>query len=338
MDSVLYDDISFLAEIYSLEDMTLQIAKENVKYVHAYQTIGNVDILTEGFTDSLQKIGNFFKAMIEKIKQFFKKIFEYIDACFLDIDKFVKKYKKELDAVSKVDFTVNGFEWTMHEPPNMEPFQKLVSDYNDAIADASKLKKSDIIKDQDEFLSKSNLDKLRGEILGSKEPIDEDDWSETVRKYYRNGEIDAQSIQVDVSMFRQYVNDADSLVKKKKEAEKTRDDLIVLLDKTQRFFDKKAPVVYGSGVKKIKTTRANVTDNDFKTGDDAYTAYTDSTASAVEAMLRFKYNQANKMASMINLVATERANAYKDQVKMTREIIKRSLFKSSTPEDEKKEA
>lgn len=329
MDNVLYDDISFLAEIYSLEDMSFEIAKENVKYVHAYQTIGNQSILVEGFTDAIDKIGNFFKMMIEKIRAFFKKIFAYIDACFMDIDKFRKKYKTELDKINNVDFDVNGFEWTMHDAPNLDPFNDLVSGYNDALSNFEKVKKDDIKREQNEFLTDKNLAELRGKILGSNDAISEDDWHESIRKYYRNGELDAQKIHVDTTMYRDCVASAPQLSKFKKESEKTRDDLIMLLDKTQRFFDQKASSVYVSGTKKLRASSLNVKDGEFHKGEENYLKYSDSSASTLETLIRFKYTQASKLASMINLVATERANAYKDQVKMTREIIKGALFKSS---------
>lgn len=333
MNGVISDDINYLTEIYELNEFNAYIIKENVKYVHAYRTIGNPDILTEGFTDMLGNMGEFFKKMIDKIKEFFKKILMYVASVFMDIDKFVKTYKKELDALKDIKFTIYGFKWTMHEAPNMEAFRKIVDDYNSELSDIAKKKKADILKEQNDWLKESNLDKLRGEVLGSNQNISSEDFTETIRKYYRDGEISEISIDIDDSEYRNIISNVDSLVKDKKEAEKTRDDLIVLLDKTKRFFDQKASTVYVSGVKKIKTNRININDNKFSKEDDEYVS--DSGISSMEAFLRFKYNQANKLGAMINTVACERANAYKDQVKWCREVIRKGLFK--TDEDKKDE-
>ena len=327
--SLLNDDIQYLAEIYELNDLNFQIVKETIKYTHAYKVIGNEQILIEGFMDVVNKMGEFFKKMIEKIKEFFKKILMYVNACFMDIDKFVKKYKSDLDKLKKINFDINGYEFTMHEAPDMTEFNDIVSNYNAEISDAKTLKKEDILKRQNEYLSSQNLDKLRGEILGTNSNITEDDFNEEVRKYYRNGELDSKSIHIDDSEFRKVVSNVDTIAKGKREAEKTRDELIVLLDKTQRFFDQKVSTVYVKKDKNIKVNRLNIdNDRNVSKGDDEYVSYTDTTASAVEYFIRFKYNQVNKIATMINICASERANAYKDQVKQCRDIIKRALFNS----------
>lgn len=331
------DDISLLAEIYELNELNYDIAKETVMYNHAYRTIGNPDILTEGFADSLGKIGDFFKKMIEKIKEFFKKIFMYITSCTMEIDKFVKKYRKELDALDKIDFEIEGYEWTLHDAPDMTDFQKVVNDYNSSLSDVPKMKKDEILKQQNEFLESSNLDQIRGRVLGSGERIPEEDFQETVRKYYRNGEDKTQSIHITTSEYRSILSDAENVVKKKKEAEKTRDELIVLLDKTQNFFDKKASVMYVSGTKKIKTNTVKTDDNKFSTGSDDYINYSNSTAGVMETLLRFKYTQANRLAGIINIVASERANALKDQVKWYRQVIRKGLFKDDSKNDSSSE-
>ena len=337
MRSLVYDENSLLLEIYDLEEAKFDIVRENVRYMTAYQISGDESILVEGFTDILGKMGNFFKMMIEKIKEFFKKILAYISACFMDIDKFVKKYRKELDALDNLDFDVDGFEWTMHNAPNMDAFKQVVAEYNSELAGIEKKKKEDIVKAQNEFLTQANLDKLRGQVLGANRPISEDDFHEEVRKYYRDGSLDETSIHIDTAKFKKIIDDVPDLMKQKKEAEKTRDDLIILLDKTQRFFNQKGSVVYVSGKQQIKTNTISVDDNNFKKGEDNYdTSYSISSMDKVEKFLRFKYNQSNKLAGMINLVASERANAYKDQVKMVRTIIKKALFKSKDDDEMKK--
>lgn len=330
------DDINYLADMYALEELNFQMAKENVKYVHAYNTIGNPDILTEGFSDMLGNMGNFFKKMIEKIKEFFKKIFMYIASCFMDIDKFVKKYKKELDALNKIDFDIYGHKFTLHDAPNMDEFRKIVDEYNSEVSEANKLKKAEVLARQNDFLKATNLDAIRGKVLGSNQNISEEDFVETVRKYYRNGELEEVEIHIDDAEYRKIVSDTESVVKGKKEAEKTRDELIVLLDKTQKFFNQKASTVYVSGVRKIKTAKIKIDDNKFSTEEGDYV--TDSALSVMETYLRFKYQQANKMAGIINTVACERANAFKDQVKFYRQVIRKGLFKDKDDDNKSSES
>ena len=243
-----------------------------------------------------------------------------------------------MDALDKIDFEIEGYDWTLHDAPDMEDFQKVVNDYNSSLSDVPKMKKEQILKEQNTFLDSENMDKLRGKILGSNEKIPEDEFHETVRKYYRNGEENTHSVHITTSEYRTILSDAEDVVKRKKEAEKTRDDLIVLLDKTKNFFDKKASVIYVSGVKKIKTTSIKTDDNKFSTGSDDYINYSNSTAGVMETLLRFKYIQASRLAGMINLVASERANALKDQTKWYRQVIRKGLFKDDKKTDSESES
>ena len=336
--SVFLDDdieIELMEEIYSLESMHHDLVVENVRTNHAFKSIGNIDIITEGTNNTIKKIADFFKQMIEKIKEFFNKVFMYINSCFMDIDKFVKKYDKELKSLKFDKFEIYGYKFTLHDAPDMSEFESIVNDYNADLAEAGKMKKSEIIAKQNEYVKDSNLDKIRGKVLGTNNAISSEDFHEEVRKYYRDGELDDQPISISNEEFRSIIADVDSLMKGKKEAEKTRDKLIVLLDKTQKFFDKKASVIYVNNQKSIKTNRINTSDNEFKKGDDEYVKYSESAIGSIDAFIRFKYNQVNKIASIINLVASERANAYKDQVKQTRKIIKAALGAKDEDKEEK---
>lgn len=332
LDSI---DYELLSEVYDLNQLHFSIVKENVIRNHYYNTTGEVDVLTEGFTDIISKIGDFFKTMIEKIKKFFKKVLMFVESCFMDIDKFVKKYKDELKSINIKPYEFHGYNFTMHEPPDMSEFEKIVSSYNSDISEVSKLKKGDILKQQNDYLIDSNLDGIRGKILGSNNKITENDFHEEVRKYYRDGDLDEITITIDNTYYHKVLDSIPKLVTDKKEAEKTRDKLIILLEKTQRFFNTNAAVVYKDSQQSIRTRKIDTSEYTFRTKEEEFQAYSEKNISNVEAFLKFKYNQVNKISSMINLVASERANAYKDQVKMYRSIIKSALSKPEEDDDKK---
>ena len=188
-----------------------------------------------------------------------------------------------------------------------------------------------------EKLSDANLDKVRAKVLGVSGPVSDEDFTEFVRKTYRDGEESTIDITVDTSMYRQTVDGVESLVKEKKAAEKLRDELLVLLDKTQKFFDKKVSTVYVDGNKKIATKKIDTTDNKFSTKDEEYSNYSDSTYNTFNEFVRFKYNYCRKVAAIVNLVATEYANAYKDQVKMSKDIIITGLREKPKKDESSKE-
>ena len=328
-------DEALLTEIYDMDKLHYVIVKEDVIRSHYYNMTENTQILMEGFSDILSKMGDYFKQLIEKIKAFFKKVLMYADSCFMDLDKFIKKYKKELDDISGLDFEIEGYDFTLHNPPDMTEFESIVNDYNSQLSEIEKINKTEISNEQKKFLDDDHLCKLRGEILGSNKVIHDDDFQETVRKYYRNGEEDTHNIKIKDSDFKKLLQDIPDMKKGKDEAEKTRDKLIILLDKTQKFFNTKATVMYKNNVKSISTKRIDVSDNEFKSGDDDYVKYSESSVQKLEVFLKFKYNQVNKIAGMINLVASERANAYKDQLKQARIIIKEAInYKPDKKEDE----
>lgn len=335
---VLYEDMNFLSEIYSLNEIHFDIVRENIRTIHAYRTIGDPEILTECTLDMFGKMGEFFKKMIDKIKEFFKKILMYVSAHFMEIDKFVKKYKNELDKVKKVDFDIFGYEFTIKNGPDLSPFQDLVNSYNSTISDITKVKSKEINDEEFQKMSDDNLDQVRGTVLGAGKPIKEDDFLETARKYYRNGETETISIHVDESLFRSTVNQVEDLVKRKKDAEQLRDKLIVLLSKTEDFFNKKVSSVYVDKAKKIPMKKLDIKDNKFGTEKEEYHNYTHAAEFNLNKFIQYKYNYCRKVASIVNLVASEYCNAYKDNVKMSREIIVKSLYgKNDDSDDTNKE-
>lgn len=335
---IIYEDTSFLSEMCELNDIYFDIIKESIKAHHAYININDPDILTESLTDVASSLKKFFSKMIEKIKEFFRKFFMTINAHFMEIDKFVKKYKAELDKVENVKFSITGYKFNVNKPPSTDPFKRIVDEYNRDISDLKNIKDKNTIKDKsNKDLSNDNINKIKEEVLNDTSIKDHDDYLVECRKYYRDGEVDAISIEVDTSMFRKAVSDVPELVKKKKDAEKLRDDVISLLRKTESFFDKKISSTYVDKNKKFEIKTLDVSDNKLKT-ETKYEDYSTSTKEELlDAYMSYKAKYLKQVSSIITIAMTEYANAYKDKVKMTREIITKSLSKSNqeTKSDDK---
>ena len=330
---VSFEELNFLAEMYELENLHYGIIKENIQREHMYRVTKDPEILVEGFSSMIDSMANFFKKMIEKIKEFFRKALMYFNSYIMELDKFCTKYKKELDAVKKVKFTIRGFKFTPRQEPNMQPFEKVVASYNDSLSNVTKLKESEIKVEQNEWMSTSNVDKLRGEISGIGKPISDDEFLEELRKYYRNGELDTEEIEVDMSMFRSVISSASEVTKGKKEAEKNRDELLRLLDSAEKFFSTKTATIYKDGTQNLKINRLSLKDEKLSKEEDEYVSYSSTVQSTTETLIKFKYNQTHTIATITNMVTTERVNAYKDLIKMNREIIQKALFDSNTETD-----
>ena len=135
-----------------------------------------------------------------------------------------------------------------------------------------------------------------------------------------------------MEIFKQTINEVDDLVKRKKDAEKYRDQLIITLNKAQTFFDKKASAIFVDDKKKISATKLKLDEdnNSLKNDGEEYVDYSDSSMSVMNRFIRYKYNYTKALASIINIATNEYCNAYKDNVKMARQIIIGSLKKENT--------
>lgn len=336
---IIYDDANFLSEMCELDDLYFNIIKEDIQAHHAYRMIGDSDILLESASSIASSIKKFFSKLIEKIKEFFRKAFMKVNAHFMDIDKFVTKYEKELDNIKDVNFNIVGYKFTLGDPPSTEPFKRIVDTYNGDISKIKGIKnKNEIKKKSNEDLSDDNIRKIKLEVLGTGAKItDFDDYLVECRKHYRNGETDTTSIEVDTAMFRQTVSGVSELVKKKKEAEKLRDDVISLLRKTESFFEKKIATLYIDGNKKFDVKTLDISNNKLKT-ETKYEDFSSSTQEEIlDAYMGYKAKYLKQVSSIITIAMTEYVNAYKDQVKLSREIIIKSLSKSNqeTKSDDK---
>ena len=328
-----FDDVDCLSDIYTLESYHYSIVKDNLRLEHMKAMHESVEIVTEAFSDMIQKMGEWFRKLIQMIKDFFKKVIMFIASYTMDIDKFCKKYKKELTSIDKVNFTVQGYKFELDTKPDLTELRNIVTSYNDGISDINKLNKNDIKIEQTDYLSDDNLNKLRGKILGTKTKIDDGDFSNEVRKYYHGGEIDSIDIEVDGSMFRDVVNGAPKLAASKKDAEKLRDDTIALLARAEKFFGRDLETVYKNDEKqyKVDSLKYNEGEGKLSTGDTTHVS--SSKREVLETFIKFKYNQTREVSAIANVVVREYANAFKDKVKMHREILRKSLFDKNTDSD-----
>ena len=209
--------------------------------------------------------------------------------------------------------------------PDMTEFRSIVDEYNTDMENIQKLKIDDVKKSITDWLAESNLDKLRGQVLGVNKIISDDDYLTTVREYFRNDDSETIKITVDNSYVRGIISHAKKLEDIKKESIKDRDNLITLLSKTEKFFDRTIATSYRGTQARVNVDKINVDDNKFSR-EDRYIKTTDDITRNVSSYATLKYKQVNKIASMINLVACERVNALKDQIKQERVILRRCLF------------
>lgn len=326
-----FDEMDCLSDIYTLEQIHYSLLKDNFRIKHMEAMNESYDIILEAMSDMFSNMGKFFKKMVDAIKEFFKKIFMYISSYFMDIDKFVKTYKDKLSQINDVKFTINGFKFNLETKPDLTEFNNIVDSYNAGLSDIPKMKRDDILKEQKAYMDTNHLNALRTQVLGTDGGnMNEDDLAEIARKFYRNGETDPIELTIDTARFKQALTDAEKLSKGKKDAEKLRDKTISMFNKAEKFFSTDVNVIYKNGDKTITNDKvsADVSKGEFKVSgldDRVYNSH--GSATTASTFIRFKYNQTHELAIISNIVVREYANAYKDAVKMTREIIRRGVSK-----------
>ena len=327
-----------LSIIYGSQEADMETFKSFVYEGYLLESGASADIVMEGALDIFKSIANGIKNFIEKVKAFFKKILLYITSATEDLDKLAKEVKPIVKDMDDIDFTIDGYHFTVIDKsgPNMTEFQRIVSEYNTDMDDISKLKEGEIKNKVTEWMSDKNLDKLRGIVLGTGDSIPEDEYLDTIREYYRNGESDTDSIKVDKTMVNSIMDHAKKLEDVKKSSIKDRDTLITLLSKTQAFFERTLPTMYKGNNLQVNVSKVDTTNNKFSKTDN-YVNAGDATIKLVSTYATLKSRQVNKIASMINLVACERVNALRDQIKQERTILRKCLFsekKSDSTVDE----
>lgn len=316
-----------LSIIYGTMESDSKTFKSFVTTGFLMESGASEDIVMESVMDTFKSIAEGIKKFIEKIKEFFRKILLYITSAYQDLDKVAVEVKKVIENKTKINFTVDGFEFTVLDKkgPDTSEFKDIVSKYNTDMEKVADLKQHEIKKEITDWLEESNQDRLRAKTLGVHDSIPDDDFLEEVRKYYRNGEDSSHSITVDRAMVDKIISHAKRLEEAKRSSMKDRDELILLLSKTETFFGRTIQTFYKGSSRQINANKVNIDDNKFSKEDNIVTV-NNETSKTITMYASYKSKQVNKIASMINLVACERVNALKDQIKQEREILRKCLF------------
>ena len=330
---------SLLEDIYCFEDATISITENNMRAMYQYSVSGNTDILMEGISDMVDSIVASIKKLLDAIKKFFVNFFRMFTNAMLTFNEFCKKYKDELTAWDgSFKYTGYKFKVMSAKDPNMVSFHNLVNTYNDAVSNFAKLKMDDIKSESSDFLSDTHLDEIRAEVLGVSGGISRDDFVKTVREYYR-GSDDEEEFDVDGTYVTNIVNHADELVKMKKKAQADRDAITNMLSRAEVFFSRKIGALY-KGTDKYVDIKTFSADSSYKTsvGDpDTRETYSESAATKANALISLKYNETKAVASIINIVISERANALKDMMKQENQIVRKALVRDGKKGDDKVE-
>lgn len=333
------DDFCFESALIDIqcvmEDTFFDINKDHITAVYTGLKYQDADILKEGVSDFKNSVIEYFKKLIQKIKEFMKKVFMFINAFIGDFEKFLKRYEKEL-MQKKPEFQIQGFEYTTNEhQPDISIIQEMVDEYNGELSAIENMAKKDVLDKRKEKMKQANLDELRRKVIGDRSPINKDDFTEACKKIYRNGDGEKISIEVNQQVLQETISNFSSLKKLYNDTKKEKDRLLVLLENIKKFFERSASFQYLDGKQMIKShtiSTNNHTGSVSKTGERSET-YSVSRMEVYNAFFNFKFAYAKEVSTICNIAVTERVNALKEQLKQSKEIVRKSLT-ASTKEKE----
>lgn len=316
---------SMIESLIDLEVLSGEICQEHLYTTYLSIKDDSIEILQEGFGDFLNRASEYFKKMVEKIKAFFKRVFTVISSYIGDFKSFIKNNKDTLIQLNP-DFEIKGFKYTIDAVNASSNYlDDILDEFNRDITNLDSLKTSEIKERSEEYLSDRNLDKMRAQLINAKEPVDNVEFVNKIRETLRDGKTTEEEIKVDQYLLRNIVSLYDTIDKSYKESVKSRDRLIVLMERAQNYFSNAAKVSYKGSDKKIVSNRLSVENEKFVTGDEVTTNFSDKTVKTANVYYNFRFKQVKEVSTMCTLVATEKTNAIREQLKLYREIVRKSL-------------
>lgn len=317
--------IACLEMLTVAEDEYFSIQKEHMQATHLSMIHENLQILQEGIGDFFNSVINFFKNLLEKFKAFMKKAFMFLNAYIGDFDNFLNKYKEELLKLNP-DFSYKGFKYTTTRELKLHSIETLINEFNDDLHNLKELKIGDIIEMRKRFNEPTNLNKIRGSIIGASS-IDEDRFDEECFKYFRSGEYDAIDLDIKKNDISSYIAEYPGVKKSLKTASENRDKTITMVESIKKFFEKGASVSYNGKSKSITTYDAvkNVKGTRVVDGTKGTSAYSSDELRKVNAFYNFKFQQSKIIGNLAINASCDKVNAIKEQLKQTKAIIRQGM-------------
>lgn len=325
--------------IYS-EQSYLNIIRENMMALHYGLKDESIEILQEGIGDFFKSIGDFFARMIEKFKEMMKRLFMVINAYMGSFDKFLTKYADELKKLDP-DFEIKGFDFSFNgDIPKIDRIHAIIHEFNTDISELGSMSKADVMKEREEFTSESYNNKVRAEVLGSTSSINSENFQAEARKKFRSGTDDEIDIKVNKGVLENTISGYSELKKTYKECTSQRDKIILLLESMRTFFGRGSSVAHSEGEKVIQSHTISVSDSGSSINKDepVHAKDTSDNLAKINLFYSYKLTQAKELGGITIIAFTEKVNAFKQAIKQSENIIRRSIHAAKVKTSEGSES
>lgn len=323
-----------LLDFMVLQEMAVtETLIENRRYMYIGEKEGSVEIVQESVGDFFNKMIEFFSNLLKKIKEFFGKLFLLIQT-LMGRTKNLIQNNKEVLLKKNASFVLENYKYTIPSTsPNLKYLESLVSDYNKEYDKISKMKIQEIVERRQEAMD--NLPKLRGEVLGNKERIDDGELRTEANKFYRDGDEDTQTITVDRAYISKICSEYTNLDKTYSDCVKEKRKLEVQLESLKKYFETGArQVKFSDGERKTTTKQIELKDNGVsKTGEGHNTHASAGTLKIMNAYFDYRFAESKELSNIVLTVIDAKVRALKDQLKHYDDCIRKWIY--AEPESSK---
>lgn len=242
-----FDEAAIMAVVESEQNYNKLMKAVGIAELNFLEENGTEMVYTEATTKGFfAKVKDFFKKVIAKIASVLKAFFAKINSFIMSDKDFLKKYQKDLTAVSGnlKDMTVRGYTFTITAPALTQALadntvSKFVkeSDPDKLSAASEDVCDAVIAKGEDDAIEEM-LEEYRGVAIGDSSKYDESEYQKVLYEKFRNGESSKDEISVNIDHEINVLKTAEGLKKKAedefKKQERLINDFISKLEKAER--------------------------------------------------------------------------------------------------------
>lgn len=307
----------------------MAVSQEAIRGLYYGEKTGDEVIVQESIQGIKNGARGFFRKVANMIKALFKRMIMMFDKHALTMDRFIQKYRSELDDMNP-NFTITGYTYTVpNDVPNIEPVHKLVSDYNTELLAIHNQNKGDIVEAYTKrFGTGDAYNQLRAVILNQQLAIPEEDFSDEVFKLLRAGSDMEQTIMITKVQFMTAIKTFKAHKERVATFRKERDRMLTLIHSIERFFETSYDSRYDDGVRVVRARNIDIEDGRM-VQRNSHETYQVGKDTALAAFYTHKWTEANALANMLTTVLNMKMDALDKSLKQDKLIIMEGIKKAN---------
>lgn len=318
-----------------LNEMTFESADHEVFHtmmdsmcaMYQATACGDMSIAREGLGDMAKSAWEWFKSIIKKIADFIKNAFNYLISYVLDFEKFIDKYKENLNNFQ--EFEVSGYTYTIDgEPIDNYGIDKIVTQYNTNIDKIKDKEIADVQKMIREELGKESIGEMRAKLCGKTGIVKPDKFVKEMEKKFRNGKGSKSTIKVNSGLVSGYIDEFKRYKELLSDVKEDGYNVQSVLTDMGEFFRGMPTYDYkDSNDKRIKKYKisADAKKGEVKTDEDGEESYSTDHYKKLTMYYNFCYRMCRDIAGVYTKAYTVKIAALKEAVSFYKTVIRRAL-------------